>query len=71
MRAASPITLLSHALSEMGLRLGSRSAGGRAMDLGLFLMPWYSRLTPSSICYFGTYSCNDYGQSLIKLLTPL
>lgn len=54
----------------MEWRLGSRSAGGRATELGLFLLPWHCRLAPSSICYFGAYSCNDYKQSLINLQKP-
>ena len=62
-----PLTLLSHAQSEVEWRLGSRSARGCAAELGLFLLPWHCRLAPSSICSFGTYSCNDYEQSLIKL----
>lgn len=33
----------------------------------LFLLPWQRRLAPPSICSFGTYSCYDYEQSLIKL----
>lgn len=41
------------------------------MELGLFLLPWHRRLAPSSICSFGTYSCNDYEQSLIKLQRTL
>lgn len=72
MRAASPpLTLLSHAQSGMERRLGSRSARGCATELGLFLLPWHCRLAPSSICSFGTYSCNDYKQSLIKLQRTL
>lgn len=61
------LTLLSHTQSEVEFRLGSRSARGCAAELGLFLLPWHRRLAPSSICSFGTYSCNDYKQSLIKL----
>lgn len=67
----APLTLLSHTLSEVEFRLGSRSARGCAMELGLFLLPWRRRLAPSSICSFGTYSCNDYKQSLIKLQRTL
>lgn len=71
-RAASPpLTLLSHAQSGVERRLGSRSARGCATELGLFLLPWHRRLAPSSICSFGTYSCNDYKQSLIKLQRTL
>lgn len=66
-----PLTLLSHAQSEVERRLGSRSARGCATELGLFLLPWHCRLAPSSICSFGTYSCNDYEQSLIKLQRTL
>lgn len=66
-----PLTLLSHTQSEVGCRLGSRSARGCAAELGLFLLPWHCRLAPSSICSFGTYSCNDYEQSLIKLQRTL
>lgn len=32
-----------------------------------FYLPWHCRLAPSSICSFGTYLCNEYEQSLIKL----
>lgn len=60
------LTLLRHTQSKVECRLGSRSARGRATELGLFLLPWHRRLSPSSICSFGTYSCNDYEQSLIK-----
>lgn len=66
-----PLTLLSHTQSEVECRLGSRSARGCAAELGLFLLPWHCRLAPSSICSFGTYSCNDYEQSLIKLQRTL
>lgn len=66
-----PLTLLSHTQSEVEWRLGSRSARGCATELGLFLLPWHCRLAPSSICSFGTYSCNDYEQSLIKLQRTL
>lgn len=62
-----PRTLLPHTQSEVERRLGSRSASGCAMELGLFLLPWHCCLAPSSICSFGTYSCDDYEQSLIKL----
>lgn len=62
-----PLTLLPHTRSEVEWRLCSRSARGCAMELGLFLLLWHCRLAPSSICSFGTYSCNDYEQSLIKL----
>lgn len=65
------LTLLSHAQSEVEWRLGSRSARGCATELGLFLLLWHCRLAPSSICSFGTYSCNDYEQSLIKLQRTL
>lgn len=67
----APLTLLSHTQSEVEFRLGSRSARGCAAELGLFLLPWHRRLAPSSICSFGTYSCNDYKQSLIKLQRTL
>lgn len=67
----APLTLLSHTQSEVERRLGSRSARGCATELGLFLLPWHCRLAPSSICSFGTYSCNDYKQSLIKLQRTL
>lgn len=67
----APLTLLSHTQSEVECRLGSRSARGCATELGLFLLPWHCRLAPSSICSFGTYSCNDYKQSLIKLQRTL
>lgn len=66
-----PLTLLSHAQSEVEWRSGSRSARGCAMELGLFLLPCHCCLAPSSICYFGTYSCNDHEQSLIKLQRTL
>lgn len=63
-----PLTLLPSCTQWGGVfRLGSRSARGSAAELGLFLLPWQRRLTPPSICSFGTYSCNDYEQSLIKL----
>ena len=62
-----PLTLLPLALSEAERRLGSRSARGRAAELGPFLLPRHRRLAPPSICSFGTYSCNDQKQSLIKL----
>lgn len=63
-----PLTLLPSCTQWGGVfRLGSRSARGSAAELGLFLLPWQRRLAPPSICSFGTYSCNDYEQSLIKL----
>lgn len=63
-----PLTLLPSCAQWGGVfRLGSRSARGSAAELGLFLLPWQRRLTPPSICSFGTYWCNDYEQSLIKL----
>lgn len=63
-----PLTLLPSCTQWGGVfRLGSRSARGGAAELGLFLLPWQCRLAPPSICSFGTYSCNDYEQSLIKL----
>lgn len=63
----SLLTLLPHARSEVERWLGSRSARGSAAELCLFLLPWRRRLAPPSICSFGTYSCDDHEQSLIKL----
>ena len=65
------LTLPSHAQSGVECRQGSRSARGGATELSLFLFPWQRSLAPSSICSFGTYSCNDNEQSLINLQRTL